>query len=260
MESLNNINKSFDILGLKPATRRVLITLTEKGTSTAADIAKFLVLPKSTVYDSLSELVDKSIVVEYSTEKGKTFAIPDKEQLIRVHKKEVAELESAHAALFSFLESHTNKHQTARPKIKFYAGVEGIKQAFRDMSWEKNTKEAYLMWPLADMIESLGEDFLRNHNESRLSLGVTINCILKEVDRKLEDAKDSSKDQAFYTKLREVRYAQKSIDWQMSYWIYGNKCLFASSGTEKFAFMVQSDEFASLVQLMWKKMWDTCEK
>lgn len=252
-----NIQASFDILGLKPATRRVLIALTEKGTSTAADIASLLNLPKSSVYDSLSELIDKSLVVEYSNDRSKTFAIPDKEQLARVHKKEVAELESAHATLISFLQNSAMTSDVSRPKIKFYAGVEGIKQAFRDMPWTKEHKEAYLMWPTIDMLDLLGADFLYNHRKPGIDLGVTVNVIEQQKDKKINKGNhDWLKNNP--ENLNRKRYAKKGTNWEMSYWIYGNKCLFASGGREKFAFMIQSKEFAGLMKVMWKEMWEGC--
>lgn len=255
-----NITDSFDILGLKPASRRVLTTLIEKGTLGAADIASFLNLPKSTVYDSLTELIEKSLVVEYSNNTGKTFAIPDKEQLVRVHKKEIADIQSAHEALISFLQDHKKEETVAHPKVKFYAGVEGIKQAFRDMPWTKDNKEAYLMWPMTEMIKSVGEDFLRMHSEPRLKLGVIINSIQKQADKKLQSDEHEWLKDSLHTKLRRIRYVKKGVDWQMSYWIYGNKCLFASGGVEKFAFMIQSKEFADVMKLMWQEMWKSCEE
>ncbi len=255
-----NITDSFDILGLKPATRRVLMALIEKGTLPAADIANFLNLPKSTVYDSLSELTQKSLVVEYSNNTGKTFAIPDKEQLVRIHKKEISDMQSAHEVLISFLQHHKKESSVAQPKIKFYAGVEGIKQAFRDMSWTKEYKEAYLMWPMTEMINTLGEDFLQKHGEPRYKLGVIVNSIQKHVDRKLQTKEHEWLKDDLVNKLRRVRYVKKGVDWQMSYWIYGNKCLFASGGVEKFAFMIQSKEFADIMKLMWQEMWKGCEE
>lgn len=255
-----NINDSFDILGLKPATRRVLIYLTEKGTSAVTDIASFLNIPKSSVYDALSELIDKSLVVEYSNDKHKTFGIPDKEQLVRVHKKEIADLESAHGALISFLQNHTAESQSGKPKIKFYAGVEGIRQAFRDMPWTKDCKETFLMWPMTDMINTLGEDFLKMHGSPRIPLGVVLNSIQRQEDKRLQTDKHAWLRDDFKKHLRRVRYVGKGVDWQMSYWIYGNKCLFASSGLEKFAFTIQSKEFASIMKLMWQQMWDGCKK
>jgi AAA15 family ATPase/GTPase len=46
----------------------------------------------------------------------------------------------------------------------------------------------------------------------------------------------------------------------MSFWIYGNKCLFASSGKEKIAFTVHSKEFCEMMMLMWKDLWKNALK
>ncbi len=199
------------------------------------------------------------MVVEYSNDKSKTFAIPDKEQLIRVHQKEIQQMQSAHTALISFLQNHKNEDSISPPKIKFYSGVQGIGQAFRDMPWVKEYKEAFLMWPMTEMIKLLGEDFLHNHSEPRIKLGITINSIQKEEDRKLQ-TKDREWLKSSPDRLRNIRYMKKNVNWDMSYWIYGNKCLFASGGSEKFAFMIQSQEFASLMKLMWTEVWNNCKK
>ncbi len=256
MQNESMINDALTVLGLKHASKRVLIALTENGTSTAADIASFLNLPKSSVYDALSELVGKSLIVEYSEDRSKTFGIPDNEQLVRVHKQEMNDLESAHNHLISFLKHHSKEPRVAKPKVKFYMGVEGMRQAFRDIQWTKEHKESYLMWPMTEMMNTLGEDFLRAHSEPRLKLGVIINVIQKAEDRKLQTKKHEWLENSMHTKLRRIRYVKKGVDWQMSYWIYGNRCLFASGGKEKFAFMIQSKEFADLMKLMWQQMWD----
>lgn len=256
----SNINASFDILGLKPATKRVLISLTESDISTAADIAAKLNMPKSSVYDALGELVDKSLVTEYNDDRGKTFSIPDQEQLARVHQAKIAEIQSAHEILISFLNSQTKENRVARPKIKFYSGVEGIKQAFRDMPWTEKYPEAYLMWPTINMIDLLGEEFLREHRKPGIELGVVVNVIEREEDRKLEKSDYEWIKHDPKNKLNNKRYVSKDTDWEMSYWIYGDKVLFASGGSEKIAFMVHSLEFANLMKVMWKQMWASAKE
>jgi sugar-specific transcriptional regulator TrmB len=260
-----NIGKSLDILGLKPAAQRVLLIITEYGTSSVVDIASHLNMPKSSVYDALSELVQKSLVTEYSDDRGKSFGISEKEQLARVHGEKIEELQSAHASLISFIQDHGKDDSVARPKIKFYAGVQGIKQAFRDMSWSSKYKDTYLMWPIQDMIETLGVDFLRWHSAPRLKIPVTVNAIEKYEDREIQKhtdkydwlEKDNEKKPKRYNKMR---YLPKGVNWQMSYWLYGDKCLFASGGSEKIAFTIHSKEFCDMIKIMWQKVWDSAEE
>jgi predicted transcriptional regulator len=256
-----NINQTLGILGLKPASKRVLIALSEESTMGASDIASKLNMPKSSVYDSLNELIEKSLVTEYSEDRGKTFAISDNEQIVRIHKQKIEELQNAQAELVDFIARHNKKSQTARPRIKFYSGVEGIKQAFRDMSWNSEYKEAYLMWPTSDMIEMLGVEFLFDHRKPGIELDVRVNVIEPERDRPLREKEGHEwlkQDPA--NKLNKKRYAPKGTDWHMSYWIYGDKCLFASGSEEKIAFVVHSMEFANLQQLLWERMWEVCKE
>ena len=257
MQQEININQTLGILGLKPASKRVLITLSEQQTLGDADIASKLNMPKSSVYDALNELIEKSLVTEYSNDKGKTFSIADNEQIIRVHKKKIEDLQKAQTELVSFIQNSHKENQVARPRIKFYSGVEGIRQAFRDMPWVKEYKEAYLMWPTGDMIETLGVDFMHEHRKPGIELGVRVNVIEPERDRVLQKKREYEwLKNSPENKLNRKRYTPKNIDWHMSYWIYGDKCLFASGGKEKIAFVVHSKEFAELQQLMWKQMWE----
>jgi hypothetical protein len=50
------------------------------------------------------------------------------------------------------------------------------------------------------------------------------------------------------------------LDWKMSYWIYGDKVLFASGGQEKIAFTVHSREFSQMMKLMWRETWKNAKK
>ena len=261
-----SISKSLDILGLKPSSKRELLAITEHGTSAVADLASLLSMPKSSVYDSLEELAQKGLVTEYSSERGKTFGISEKEQLTRIHGEKIEELQNAHSSLISFIQNHSKADSTSKPKIKFYSGVQGIKQAFRDMPWDKKDEEGYLMWPLQDMLDTLGEDFLKWHAAPRFKYNIYINVIQKHEDMVIQKEKQKydwlqndykGEDES---RLNRIRYAPKGTDWQMSYWIYGDKCLFASGGLEKFAFTIHSKEFCQMMKLMWREMWNGAEE
>lgn len=255
------INNDFlNIFGLKPVPQKVLLDVVRHGISKVTDISSRLNMPKSTVYDALSVLVGHSLVNEYSNDKGKTFGVSDKEQLARVHAEKIEELKKAHSSLLSFIENHTKDEGTAKPKIKFYSGLVGMRQAFRDMPWTSQHKEAYLMWPMKDMLDSLDEAFLKWHGTQRYKHGVVIYSIEKHTDRKLQIEKHDWLENDLKNKLTEVRYLPKGVNWKMSYWIYGNACLFASGGKEKVAFTIHSKEFCDIMRLMWEQMWEVAKK
>ncbi len=254
------INNDFlNTLGLKPVIQKVLLDIVTHGESKVTDISSRLNMPKSSVYDALSTLVSKSLVNEYSDDKGKSFGISDKEQLANVHSEKIEEMKKAHASLLSFISSHNIEENVAKPKIKFYSGLNGIKQAFRDMPWSDKYKETYMLWPTTDMIE-MDEDFFRWHGTQRFKHGVMIYAIEKHADRKLQNKNHEWLKNDRKSNLVEVKYLPKNVDWKMSYWIYGNKCLFASGGKEKIAFTIHSKEFCDMMMLMWKEMWKVAKK
>lgn len=229
------------------------------GVSSVAQISSRLHIPKSTVYDALSPLIDKSLINEYSSDHGKNFGISDSEQLIRVHTERMEELKKSHASLLSFIQSHKPENSVAQPRIKFYAGTLGIKQAFRDIPWTKEHKETYMLWATKDMID-IDEAFFKWHGTQRFAHKVFIYAVEKHEDRKLQSNKHEWLKNDKSSNLVEVRYLPKGVNWKMSYWIYGDKVLFSSGGEEKIAFTVHSKEFSQMMKLMWQNTWEVAKK
>ena len=245
-----------EIFGLRPVSETVLMDIVSHGVSSVADISSRLSIPKSSVYDAITPLLDQSLINEYSGDRGKTFGISDNEQLTRAHSEKIAEMQKAQASLLTFLESNHKEDSPARPKVKFYSGTLGIKQAFRDMPWQKDIKDAYMIWPTRDMI-NIDEDFFKWHGGQRFKYNVFIYAIEKHVDRKIQgDARHEWLKNDAKNNLVKVKYLPKGVDCKMSFWLYGNKCLFASGGAEKIAFTVHSKEFAGMMKLLWQSLWE----
>lgn len=245
-------------LGIKNNPKRVFELLLLSKPVSVATLAKELHLPKSTVYDAISELMEDSLLVEYSEGNGKKYGIAPKDQIINLHQKKIKELQISQEFITEKLKEIERQDNIIQPKIKFYFGNDGIRHAFNDMPWIPNTGESYLMWSMKEMVESVGEEFLINHGENRYKYGINIKVVRKYDDRVVEDTEWLKKDNK--ENLTEAKYAPKEIDWVMSYWIYDNKVLFATPGKEKFAFIVYSKEFADLMTLLWKQMWKACEE
>lgn len=264
-KSENILKNASEILGLKPGSGRVLELLAESGVLSASDIATALNMPKPSVYDAVAELLDKSLVIEYMEGKAKQFGISSPDQLEEVFKKKIGEFNTAHETLISFIKSHANSADNAhiKPRIRFYNGVEGIRQAFRDIPWVPEYQETFLMWPVKDMLDTLGEAFLKQHALNHIKYKVLLKVIRKDTDRAhvphVAVSNSGSNEEWLNhdpeSTYNDVRYAPKGMDWSISYWIYADKVLFAGSGKEKYAFVVQSREFAQLMKLMWNQMW-----
>jgi len=250
-------NKDFlNIFGLPPKSKAVLLDIIDNGDSSVADISARLNMPKSSIYDAVAPLLDQSLINEYSSDRSKSFGISDPDQLARAHSERLEELKSAQTSLLDFIGKHHQKDTVAKPKIKFYSGTLGIKQAFRDMPWQKDITETFMVWPTKDMI-GIDEEFFKWHGTQRFRYGVFIYAIENHEDRKIQGVKKHEwlrNDKK--NNLVSVRYLPKGTDSKMSFWLYGNKCLFASGGAEKIAFNVHSKEFCQMMKILWQSLWN----
>jgi sugar-specific transcriptional regulator TrmB len=247
----------FKTLQIKPNAQLVLDYLIKHGLSPVKDIAHSLNIPKSTVYDSLDELVTQSLVIEYSEERGRIFGIADKEQIAKISEQKIKELQDNQNKLIEYIKNTEREDPTSKPKIKFYFGKEGIKQAFRDTMWNEKCKQTYLMWSTKDMLDILGPEFSEWHSSMRLRHKIVLNVIRKKEDKKFDKTEGLKEG---WNSFRDIRQAPKNIDWNMSYWIYDNRVLFSGGGSDKFAFVVHDKEFANLMTTLWKQVWEISEK
>ena len=96
-----NIDQICQVLDIKPVTKRILLSLIEKGNMTVADISSHLKIPKSTIYDSLQELMYKSTLIESLDGRAKSFGIPNLSHSEEIYKKQINKLDNARKSLIS---------------------------------------------------------------------------------------------------------------------------------------------------------------
>lgn len=248
-----------DIFGLSGPSQQVLMDIVRHGTSPVADIAARLNMPKSTIYDAIAPLLEQSLINEYDDGRGRSYGVSDAGQIARAQEERLAALKEAQSSLLSLVTESRTHDSVARPKIKFYSGALGVKQAFRDIMWQKDLKETFMFWPTRTMI-GIDEEFFKWHGTQRFKYGVFIYAVEVHEDRKIQGVQKHHWLRNTKDNLVEVRYLPKGVDCKMSFWLYGNKCLFASGGDEKIAFTVHSKEFAQMMKLLWQSLWSQAKK
>jgi len=180
-------------------------------------------------------------------------------QINNVYEERVKSIKNAQSELIRLINNTKISDTVSRPKIRFYSGILGIKQAFRDMSWKKDVKECYLLWPTKKMLD-IDEDFFRWHGSQRFKYGIFVYAIENHDDRSIQKNSKHKWLHEEKTNLVSLRFLPPKSKIDMSFWLYGNKCLFASGGNEKIAFIIHSKEFASVIKVLWKSLWDQCRK
>lgn len=239
-------------VGLPENAIRVYLRLAETGSASARQLAENLNLPRTTIYDNLRFLFEGGLIVEQDEKDKKMFGIDDTKNLLHFVKTKIELLEDREKKIKELLPDLPVNARTLDPKIKFYSGTEGMKQALKDMLWYKNI-ETLTMWPISEMVEILGEEYLENLNRRRIRQNISIRGIWphdKTVDFKRCPYLGVGK-----RHLRELRLAPKEMDWNMSYWLYADKVAFISSRAEGFGFVIHSRDFVDLIKTQFEVIW-----
>ncbi len=244
-------------LNIPETATRVYLRLLEVGISSARQLAENLNIPRPSVYDNLKILIKLGLVTEIDQENKKLFRIDDIKNLSHLVKGKIDNLQQQEKKLKDIIPSLAKQLDYLEPKIKFYSGQEGIRRATNDILWYENI-ETLAIWPISEIMEVLGPDYLRENNRKRIKRKISIRAIWprdKAVKFKQYPFMGVGKD--FY---REIRLASSGMTWNMGYWLYADKIAFISSRKESFGFTVHSRDFTELIKSQFELVWPLCQK
>lgn len=244
-------------LNIPETARRVYLRLLEAGISSARQLAENLNIPRPSVYDNLKILIKLGLVSEHDQENKKLFQVADAKNLSYLVKDKIENLQKQDKELKEIIPTISQQLNYLEPKIKFYSGQEGIHKAINDILWYENI-ETLAIWPISEMLEVLGVDYLRENNRKRIKHKISLRVIWpsdKAVKFKQYPFLGVSKEF-----LREIRLAPKGMTWNMGYWLYADKIAFISSRKESFGFTVHSRDFTELIKSQFELVWPLCEK
>jgi sugar-specific transcriptional regulator TrmB len=251
MEKLTHILTQ---LGLSVPEQTIYLSLLHEGQATARLLAARTTITRPSVYDQLKLLRGRGLVVELDID-GKTYFSPTNvEQLEILMTDRIDELETGRATLQTVLPTLLANTNLIQPKIRFFEGRAGLQQLMKDMLWHDRL-EILVFWPYTSMLEILGEEFLTWFNVRRQKRKITMRTLWP-----LEEKKRTS--HIFETDEADVRrrYIKKTQATNMSYIIYKNKVMFLSSSQEAFGFIVDSTEFAALMQMQFEVLWENAQR
>ena len=247
-----HIHKILREAGISEMASLIYGQLLETGPSSARQLAEKLNIARPSVYDNLKLLMKNGLVVEQEEEHKKIFGVDDVKNLSNLFQSKIEQLKERESELKKLLPTLLKQVKSFEPKIKFYSGSDGIKQVLNNLLWYNNI-ETLTMWPISEMVNILGKEYLINLNRRRIRQGISIKGIWPQ------DKAVNFEDYPFLGvgkgHLRELRLAPKGMTWQMSYWLYADKVAFISSQKELFGFVVHSRDFTTLMKAQFEVIW-----
>ena len=237
-------------LDIPAPARAVYGDLVTYGASSARAVATRLSMTRPSVYDQLRLLIARNLIVERSMDGRTEFMMRDLSDVEHLLSHEEERFKDLRQSLSREKKTLVAGRPVLDPRIRFFRGREAIVIAMHDMLWDDRVTLCAL-WPYDEMIRAVGGKELAAFNEKRIRNNLRLRTIwapaLKQGHGRLWQDRDIDV---------ERRYAPAKFAPDMAYTIYGDKVLFISSAAEAFGFVVQSADFARLMQLQFDAVWN----
>lgn len=238
---------AFSRLGWSPNRTAVYLALLEAGEAPASSLAVRAGLKRTTVYEILEGLVADGLAAEGRIGKRRTFTAEPPEALRGL----VARQEKAVAQLVPMLLQRT-RGPAGAPRFRYYAGLGGVRRV-NEMLLEAGVREYRYFGSVQEMVDLLGESWLRHYVRRRVALGIRSRGIRVRGG----EVKDLPWMKAGGRLLREVRFVPKSVTGDLaSVYLLPDRVLVSAGSRECYALVLESRELSRMLGSMWDTLWD----
>ena len=154
------ISQTLEQFGLEGKKADVYLATLELGSATVIEIARKAGIKRTTCYDILLDLIGKSLVSETSKGKKRFFIGEDPETI----QKKLQAKERLFSEILPLLKSMHTVSGT-KPKIRFYEGLEGVREVYWDIL--KYSGE-FVAFGSEDVVRILGEKWTEDYIVKRV--------------------------------------------------------------------------------------------
>lgn len=225
--------------------------------TTVLELSRDLNLPRPTIYSHIENLLQVGLIKKGVKENTSLFYPEPKEVIEQIFEEKIKDL-STHKKIFSESFKDLGNSNKFKPGFFVYEGPDAYENVWRDIL--RTRAETFWIWPIKNMLKSVSKEKLEDFHRERIKRDIWMNVLWPEKDK--VDIKRSpfllSDDEAM--SLRRVRIMPKGLDQETGYGIYGNKVAFISSGSENYAFVIESRELAQTLKKQFDFFWKISKK
>ncbi|MEK7604338.1 MAG: helix-turn-helix domain-containing protein [Patescibacteria group bacterium] len=247
-----SLKKALESIGLNKNEMAVLLVLLESSPMLVSAVAKAAKLNRSTTYGVLKLLADKGLASSGNKKGVVRYQSIAPEQLpsyIERRRDALADTKQQVEALLPQLKLLRAKGKTL-PKVHFFEGVEGVKQAYEDTLENNQGKVLKDISGVDAAFERLGEEWATYYLKKRTRLG--IKCV--DLAPESEWAHKNKENDKKYLRTTKLLPAKYGFDAELA--LYDNKIgIFSYAQENPIALIIEDDTVSDMMQ----KLFDCLE-
>jgi sugar-specific transcriptional regulator TrmB len=237
----NNLLRS---LNLSDDQLAVYLATLELGQASIQALSKKSGVKRPTIYHFLPQLLERGLIQETRKHKRNVYTALHPNQLVELEKVRIKELEQ----LVPELSAIYNK-STTKPRVTFFAGVEGIKEALTDFI---RLKQPMIGWADFSFRQSVMKDFFDMFADIRAKHEITYQAITRDTPEAREWAEKNNRH------LRDFKYIDCE-PFNTETLVYGDHVMFLSYQQHAFAVVIEDTNVAATLRIAWQQLWDRLE-
>jgi sugar-specific transcriptional regulator TrmB len=238
------LNKELEKIGLSQKEANLYMAALELGQANIQQISKKSGIKRTTAYDIIESLKKKGLVSQFIKGKKVLFLAADPRKL----EDEVEEKKHVLKRIMPELLSMANAIDS-KPKVKFFEGLEGIKEVYKDTLHYPDGE--LLAWVSPDAIKAFDVDFLNDYYlPKRIDKKIWVRAIAPEVEQ-MKGYKEVDE-----KSLRKTRLADEQLfPLRVEINLYGKNKIAIMSFDEKFGMIIESQRIFETLQSIFEMNW-----
>ena len=242
---MNKIISILNNLGLNEKESKVYLACLELGSATVQELSEKSGVKRTSIYNFLEELKTKGLITEIKQDR-KTLLVAEDPQVLRKSARDkvkeaeeyAGKIETALPELLGIFNLPGEK-----PKVKFYGGLEGIKQVYEDTLTEGGP--IYAFTDYEKLLNTIEPDYMIDYARRRAEAGIFIYSV-SPPGPWAEKAIEMGKEQK-----REVKIVA-GLKFETEINIYGNKVALISFRRPYAGVIIEDRAIAKTLKSVWK--------
>jgi sugar-specific transcriptional regulator TrmB len=247
---MNSQINSLKKLGLNQKEAQLYLIALETGPATVSKLAQKSGLKRGTIYEFLGEMLEKGILEVSISGKRKLYGGIEPKKLHKIIDRQKDILES----LLPDLSLMAN-HGTAKPKIKFYEGKEGILKAYYEILDLPDGSEVVGFATLGEIYKLFTKNDVDKYVKKRAAKRIMEKLIMPTDEYSESHSSDNKKEWRQTLLLPRNKFPISS---EIN--IYQNKVAITSLGEEKVAVIIESQQMADTQRAIFNLLWTSLRK
>lgn len=251
-KSDEKIVRNVAALGLPEKEAQMYVAALELGKGTVSKIARRAGVSRTNAYNLLDSLASKGLVRVSGKEPKEEYAAESPDALLAYVRTQHEEAEKNLMRAEDFvLELRSIHKKSDRPQVRFYEGVEGLKQVYEDTLTSTEPIRAFAN--VEEMHRALKSYFPRYY-QRRAEKGIFIKAVMASTPTNRERSRHDKEEARETALVPENRYQfHPEIN------IYDNKVMIAS-WREELGIIIESDEIAAAMKTIFDLSWEEAKR